>query len=185
MIAARSSSQVMWWWCFVVVAGLFLSARPVQSQSALDTERLENARKAVLVTEADYLDVLPLYTDDMIYQDPVVDLSGMQSFRSFLEQLWEFSPVYGLEIYDEVYDGNTGVYMAYWKMAGRNTVTLVRTIEVEYEALGMSIIKFRPGETLVYFQRDQYSEGDLWSGIPFPIGTVVGLLRGFYLNIVT
>jgi hypothetical protein len=37
---------------------------------------------------------------------------------------------------------------------------------VPYSAKGMSIIKFRPRETQVYYQRDYYSEGDIMINIP-------------------
>ena len=37
---------------------------------------------------------------------------------------------------------------------------------VPYSAKGMSIIKFRPRETQVYYQRDYYSEGDIMASIP-------------------
>jgi hypothetical protein len=132
----------------------------VSSQPTLAEQRLANARLSVGVSKADYPEVINLVTDDFFYQDPVVEVTTRSGYRAFLDRLFVFSPAYGLQISDEVYDGGD-TYMCYWKMEGYTDVQLFWFISasVDYSALGMSIVKFRPGEAQIYFQRDQYSEG--------------------------
>ena len=52
-----------------------------------------------------------------------------------------------------------GTYMASWTMVGSFN-------GVPYDAKGMSVIKFLPGESRVYYQRDYYTEGDIMVNIP-------------------
>jgi SnoaL-like domain len=146
--------------CIIVL--LWGCVGTVTSQTTARTlaeQRLANVRQAVLINKGNYRQAINTYTDDVVYEDPVVNIVTKQKYLSFLEQLWSFSPEYELTISDEVYDGGD-TYMCYWIMEGRSKVKIwFISSEVEYSALGLSIARFRPGEAQVYFQRDQYSEG--------------------------
>lgn len=50
---------------------------------------------------------------------------------------------------------------------------------VPYEAKGMSIIKFLPNGTSVYYQRDYYTEGDIMANIPGLDEAILGF-RNYY-----
>jgi hypothetical protein len=142
---------VLWGWCVGNVTA--------QTTTTLAEQRLANVRQAVLINKNNYLQAINAYTDDVVYQDPVVNIVSKQQYLTFLEKLWTFSPEYELTISDEVYDGGD-TYMCYWIMEGRSKIQIwFISSEVEYSALGLSIARFRPGEAQVSFQRDQYSEG--------------------------
>jgi hypothetical protein len=52
-------------------------------------------------------------------------------------------------------------------------------LEVPYQAKGISIFKFLPNSTQVYYQRDYYSEGDIMATIP-GLDDAIGGFRMYY-----
>ena len=74
----------------------------------------------------------------------------------FINRLFESSPDLVTIIEDETCIN--GIYTATWTMYGSFD-------GVPYAANGMSIMKFRPNERQVYYQKDYYTEGDIMINI--------------------
>jgi hypothetical protein len=115
-------------------------------------------------------EVLPYYTNDIEYHDPIVDIYGIEQMTGFLYQLLGASPDLVTIIEDETLIGDT--YSATWVMDGQ-------FLGVPYEAKGISIFKFRPRTAQVYYQRDYYSEGDIMATIP-GLDLAIGGFRTVY-----
>lgn len=92
--------------------------------------------------------------------------------ENFLKHMFKNTPDYRLAIEDETFVN--GIYSATWTMQGT-----WQGDKIKYKVPGMSIIKFREGESLIYYQRDYFSEGEIWSKIPY-IGAFIRGLRGKY-----
>lgn len=121
-------------------------------------ERLEVGRALLEMQAPDVNDALPYYTEDIEYHDPIVDIYGIQDMTEFLNRLiLSASPNLVTVIEDETLVDE--VYSATWIMTGD-------FFSVPYEAKGITIIKFRPNSSDVYYQRDYYSEGDIMITIP-------------------
>jgi hypothetical protein len=120
-------------------------------------ERLEVGRALLEVQFTNVAEVLPYYTEDIEYHDPIVDIYGIEQMTGFLYQLLGASPDLVTIIEDETLVGD--IYSATWIMSGQ-------FLGVPYEAKGISIFKFRHRSAMVYYQRDYYSEGDIMATIP-------------------
>ena len=140
------------------IASMPLAADAKSNSSNLNKERLEVGRALLEVTSETLDSVLPYYTDDIVYFDPVVEVNGFDEMATFLYKMFVVaSPNLLTIVHDEV--AIDDMYMATWTMSGDFLGT-------PYEAKGMSILKFRPKSTDVYYQRDYYSEGDIMTTIP-------------------
>ena len=120
-------------------------------------KRLEIGRALVEINAANWQSLLPYYTDDYEYHDPIVDIYGFDTLVPFFARLFASSPDLVTTVEDEMLIG--GVYTATWTMVGSFN-------GVPYEAKGMSILKFRPWSTQSYYSRDYYSESDIMATIP-------------------
>ena len=129
----------------------------VEGLGRLHRDRLEVGRALIEVQFANLPSILPYYTDDIEYHDPIVDIYGIGTMTDFLFRLFGNSPDLVTTIEDETL--LNGVYSATWTMVGQFS-------GVPYESKGISIIKFRPRTAKVYYQRDYYSEGDIMANIP-------------------
>lgn len=137
----------------------------------LSVERLEVGRALLEVQAPEVAEVLPFYTDDIEYHDPIVDVFGIEDMTTFLNKLiLESSPNLVTIIEDETLVGD--IYSATWVMSGD-------FLGVPYEAKGISIFKFLPNSAQVYYQRDYYSEGDIMATIPGLDEAILGF-RTFY-----
>ncbi len=136
----------------------------------LQQQRLEVGRELLEVQFSNVAEVLPYYTDDVEYHDPIVDIYGIEQMTGFLYQLLGASPDLVTVIEDETLVGD--VYSATWIMSGQ-------FLGVPYEAKGISIFKFRPRSPMVYYQRDYYSEGDIMATIPGLDQAIFGF-RAYY-----
>ena len=145
----------------------------------IDDQRVINARRMMVVDADDFDDIIDLWADDINYQDAVVDIFGKEDFYDFLSKLFVFMTEYALEIDDEVYQGDS--YMCTWRMYGKSQPNIATAPEVPFDAKGMSIMKFRPGEVQPYYHKDLFTEGDIWSEIPY-LGVYVRVMRELYLN---
>jgi len=125
-------------------------------QPQLYQERLEVGRALLEVQFKNVEEVLPYYTDDIEYHDPVVDIYGIEQMTGFLYRLLGAGDLLTV-IEDENLIGDT--YSATWVMSGD-------FLGVPYEAKGISIFKFQRKSAQVYYQRDYYSEGDIMATIP-------------------
>jgi hypothetical protein len=125
--------------------------------SRINQERMAVGRALVEVQSTNWPSVLPYYTVDIEYHDPIVTIHGLDLMSEFLARLFASSPELVTTIEDETCIN--GIYAATWTMIGAFD-------GVPYSAKGMSIIKFRPKETQAYYQRDYYSEGDIMINIP-------------------
>lgn len=156
-----------------IVVGMMLmplGASAESNSSRLNKERLEVGRALLEVTYETLPSILPYYTDDIEYHDPIVDIYGINDMTVFLFQLFGSTPDLITLVEDEVAIG--GMYTATWTMTGIFA-------GVPYEAKGMSIIKFRDKSTSVYYQRDYYTEGDIMVNIPGLDQAIAGF-RYFY-----
>lgn len=136
----------------------------------LHRERMEIGRALIEVQSPNWPSVLPYYTDDIEYHDPIVDIYGIEPMTEFLGRLFANSPDLVTTVEDETLFN--GVYTATWTMAGQFS-------GVPYSAKGISIIKFRRWSTQVYYQRDYYSENDIMINIPGLDEAAIGF-RTFY-----
>lgn len=160
----------------LVLTGLLTGIAPVQAsagQPQLYQERLEVGRALLEVQLTNVEEVLPYYTDDIEYHDPVVDIYGFEQMTAFLYRLLETSPDLLTIIEDETLIGNT--YSATWIMSGK-------FVGVPYSAKGISIFKFRRKSAQVYYQRDYYSEGDIMASIPSPDPDEPGMGLDFLID---
>ncbi|WP_297086472.1 nuclear transport factor 2 family protein [uncultured Draconibacterium sp.] len=137
----------------------------------LQQERLEIGRALLEVQAPEVADILPYYTDDIEYHDPIVDINGIEDMTAFLNQLiLGASPNLVTIIEDETLIGD--IYSATWTMSGD-------FLNSPYQAKGISIFKFLPNTTQVYYQRDYYSEGDIMATIP-GLDEAIGGFRAYY-----
>lgn len=155
------------------IAGVLLGAVASQAKAGrpeLYQQRLEVGRALLEVQLTNVDEVLPYYTDDIEYHDPIVDIHGIEQMAGFLYQLLGASPDLVTTIEDETLIGY--IYSATWVMSGQ-------FIGIPYEAKGISIFKFEPRSALVYYQRDYYSEGDIMATIP-GLDLAIGGFRTVY-----
>ena len=123
----------------------------------LRQQRLEVGRALLEVQSSNLPSILPYYTEDIEYHDPVVDIYGLDSMTAFLFRLFGSSPDLITTIEDETL--SNGVYTATWTMVGQFA-------GVPYSAKGISILKFKGWTAQVHYQRDYYTEGDIMANIP-------------------
>lgn len=136
-------------------------------QNKLDLKRMEVGRALLEVTGGGIDEILPYYTDDIEYHDPIVDIYGKAHMTGFLYQLIEnSSPDLETIVEEETIIDDT--YSATWFMKGTFN-------GIYYEAKGISIFKFRPNSLQVYYQRDYYSEGDIMATLSSPDPNQPGL----------
>ena len=157
---------------FVLIASI-LMILPVQANAGrpqLYQQRLEVGHALLEVQSTNVAEVLPYYTDDIEYHDPIVDIYGIQDMTGFLYQLLGASP----DLITTVEDGTLvdGVYMATWTMSGMFN-------GAPFSAPEMSIVKFVDGTLQSYYSRDYYTEGDIMSGVP-ELATAVQGFRAYY-----
>lgn len=134
-------------------------------------DRLEIGRALLEVQASNIEEVLPYYTNDIEYHDPIVDINGIQDMTAFLNQLIAgASPNLVTTVEDQTLIDD--IYAATWTMAGD-------FLDAPYQAKGISIFKFLPNSTQVYYQRDYYSEGDIMTTIPGLDQAIAGF-RMFY-----
>lgn len=149
------------------------------NSSNLNRERLEVGRALIEVTIDNLDSIIPYYTDDIEYHDPIVDVYGIEDMTEFLYRLFGSTPDLVTTVEDEI--AIDGMYTATWTMQGIFIADLSDPINsgVPYEAKGMSIIKFLDKSTDVYYQRDYYTEGDIMIAIP-GLDQAISGFRYFY-----
>ena len=150
------------------------------NSSNLNRERLEVGRALIEVTFDNLGSIIPYYTDDIEYHDPIVDVYGIADMTEFLYRLFGSTPDLITTVEDEI--AIDGIYTATWTMRGTFIADPSDPVNsgVPYEAKGMSIIKFSDKSTDVYYQRDYYTEGDIMIAIP-GLDQAIGGFRVFYL----
>jgi hypothetical protein len=162
------------------IALLPLAASAESDSSKLNRDRLEVGRALIEVTFDNLDSIIPYYTVDIEYHDPIVDVYGIGDMTEFLYRLFGSTPDLITTVEDEI--AVDGMYTATWTMRGVFIVDPSDPLNsgVPYEAKGMSIIKFRDRSTDVYYQRDYYTEGDIMIAIP-GLDQAIGGFRVFYL----
>jgi len=133
-------------------------------------QRLETGRALVEVQSTNWPSVLPHYTRDIEYHDPIVNIYGISTMAEFLGRLFGSSPDLVTTVADETL--SNGVYTATWTMSGQFT-------GVPFSAKGMSMVKFRAWSTSVHYSRDYYTEGDIMANIP-GLDQVITAFRTYY-----
>lgn len=134
-----------------------LTANADSDMSRINRERKAIGRALIDVQSDNWPAVLQYYAYDIEYQDPIVTIQGIDVMTEFFARLFGSTPDLVTTIEDELCIRNT--YMATWTMTGAFN-------GVPYSAKGMSVMKFRPGETQVYYQKDYYTESDIMINIP-------------------
>lgn len=140
-------------------------AQPVPgcNRSADEATRLETARAILKVNAIDFYYVINYWAEDAVYKETVLTNHSRQEMWEYLSVVFYLSPDMELVIEDEVYETHADGSMTYmatnkwfgnWEGVG------------PYVQPGMSIVKFRPGEGCASFQRDYFTEGDTWWGVP-------------------
>lgn len=144
---------------------------PVDPETLLYQTRLKIGRALLEVQAPGVDEVLPYYSYNIEYHDPVVDIYGIENMTAFLYRLIVgASPNLVTIVVDETLSGD--IYSATWVMSGD-------FLGVPYEAKGISIFKFLPTSAQVYYQRDYYSEGDIMATIP-GLDQAIGGFRAYY-----
>ncbi|MGD9140294.1 MAG: nuclear transport factor 2 family protein, partial [bacterium] len=146
---------------FLVFAGVVMLVTMMASAES-DMSRLNRERKAIgrallEMQSGDWPSLLHNYTEDIEYHDPIVTIYGIDMMAQFLGRLFGSTPNLVTTVEDEICIN--GIYAATWTMDGFFN-------GVPYSAGGMTIIKFLPKSTKVYYQRDYYTEGDIMINIP-------------------
>lgn len=137
----------------------------------LQQEQLEIGRALLEVQKPNIAEVLPYYTNNIEYHDPIVNIFGIEDMTAFFNNLIATaSPDLVTIVEDETIIDN--IYSATWVMSGTFN-------GVPYQAKGVSIMKFRPYSLKVYYQRDYYSEGDIMATIP-GMDEAMGYFRAYY-----
>ena len=155
----------------IIVISQACSNDDSDDDSKLHQERLKIGRALLEVQAPNIAEILPYYTDDIEYHDPIVDIYGIEDMTAFLNQLIVgASPNLVTTVEDETLIDD--IYSATWVMSGD-------FLGVPYQAKGISIFKFRPSSTQVYYQRDYYSEGDIMATIP-GLDEAIGAFRAYY-----
>ncbi len=164
----------------IVCLLLPLAAVAESNSSSLNRERLEVGRALIEVTFDNLGSIIPYYTDDIEYHDPIVDVYGIGNMTEFLYRLFGSTPDLITTVEEEI--AIDDMYMATWTMRGIFIADPSDPVGsgVPYEAAGMSIMKFRDKTSDVYYQRDYYTEGDIMIAIP-GLDQAVGGFRLFYL----
>ncbi|MGL5563008.1 MAG: nuclear transport factor 2 family protein [Tannerellaceae bacterium] len=140
-------------------------------EKRLNNERMKVGRLLLEVQAPQVAEAIPYYTDDIEYHDPVVNIKGINDMTAFLNQLIVgASPNLVTIVEDEILVNDT--YSATWVMSGD-------FLGSPYQAKGISIFKFLPNSSQVYYQRDYYSEGDIMATITGLDSAIIGF-RTFY-----
>jgi len=167
---------------FSILLGVLLLASPAGGYELEHHEcyrpndeesRLETARRVLGVTASDWEEVVYYWADQpvappdgegAIYKETVLTNFSRQEMADYLEAVFALSPDMEMVILDELFvthENGTATYMATnqwsgnWQGYGR------------YVQPGMSIIKFEdPASGCVTYQRDYFTEGDTWWGVP-------------------
>jgi hypothetical protein len=133
-----------------------IPGRATYSPFRLHRERLEIGRALVEINAGNWQSLLPYYTEDYEYHDPIVDIYGFDMLVPFFARLFASSPNLVTTVEDQMLIGD--VYTATWTMVGSFN-------GVPYSARGMSILKFRKRSLQTYYSRDYYSEADVMETI--------------------
>ncbi len=172
----------------VLTAGSAL-AQPVPgcSRAADEVSRLETARAILKVGSDDYKTVINGWAevgagadgvgfDGAVYQETVLSNFTRQEMYDYLDVIFGWSEDMELDIIDELWETHPDGSMTY--MA--TNVWHGMAASGPYTQPGMSIVKFRPGEGCACYQRDYFTEGDTWWGIPV-LGQFVKGFRDQYI----
>jgi hypothetical protein len=143
---------------------------PKSDSSRLNRLRKKIARDLVEIQATNWQSLLQYYTNDYVYEDPIVTIEGVDMMAQFLGRLFTNGPNLITTVEDEICIN--GIYMATWTMDGSFG-------GAPFSAKGMSVVKFRPGKTQAYYSRDYYTEGDIMMNIPELAPAVEGF-RAFY-----
>mmetsp|Transcript_3372 Transcript_3372/g.6460 ORF Transcript_3372/g.6460 Transcript_3372/m.6460 type:complete len:172 (-) Transcript_3372:142-657(-) len=144
----------------------------IAQKKYLAQERLSVGKKLLEMNASTLSTAAQYYAPNIEYRDPIVVINGITDMTEFLLRFLGSDSTFATVVENEIVSGDT--YTATWVMEGTFG-------EFSYEGVaGMSIIKFNPGSTEAYYQRDYYTEGDLMVGIP-PLSPAINGFRTIYL----
>jgi len=150
-----------------------------------DEARVERAECLLKIDANNYETRVNYYADDIVYKDPFFTNTGRAEMLDYLAAMYGSTP-YGypddrvVTIKDSLFgevEGEAGIW------------TYIATIEWSgtfgsefFIQTGMSIMKFRTGESSPFYHRDYWSEGDTWWNIP-SLKPFIAQMRGMYINL--
>jgi hypothetical protein len=85
----------------LLAAPLMAQASP-NHHSRLERERLAVGRALIEVQSTNWTQILPYYTADIEYQDPVVTIEGIDTMTEFLGRMFANSPDLVTTVEDEI-----------------------------------------------------------------------------------
>ncbi len=116
--------------------------------------------------------------DGAVYKESILSNNNRQEMWDYLDVIFGWSSDMELVTLDEIYQTHKDRSMTYMVV----NVWFGNTDAGYYEQPGISIIKFRPDEGCVSYQRDYFSEGDTYWGNAF-LQTV--FIRGIRDKVIT
>jgi hypothetical protein len=106
--------------------------------------------------------------DGAVYRESVTSNFTRQEMWDYLDYIFTWSNDMELEIVEELWETHPDGSMTYMNV----NRWFGSTDAGYYEQPGISIVKFRPDEGCVAFQRDYFTEGDTWWGVDVLTGFV-------------
>ena len=155
----------------LLAAGLLLiPALAGAGRPQLYQERMEVGRALLEVQSTNVAAVLPYYTDDIEYHDPIVDIYGIEEMTAFLFQLFGSSPDLVTTSRTRRWSRASTRRPGPWSASSSASPTRPRASRSSSSA---------QKSAQVYYQRDYYSEGDIMATIPGLDVAITGF-RTFY-----
>lgn len=154
---------------FLLLLTGLIGASALQA-TEFSSRRLEIAREVMLYNETNWKQALRHYTDDLVYEDPILRVQGTEDMNVLMGNLFAHTRQQ-LTIEDEVFSGDR--YMATWSIAMTYIYSGERT--QDFVIRGSTLLRFN-GKDEVVFHRDYYSDADILADIPV-MGAVVKQFR--------
>ena len=144
----------------ILLMGTTAQAQPVAGCDRTVGQRLETAKALVTVDASNYSQRINYWAEGAVHKEPVFTNVGRDQIWEYLQALfgWRMDTEWTItdDLLIEDTDGSA-TYMATTKRSGIADFGF-------YRDTGMSIVKFDAGEGCASYQRDYYSEGDVWWG---------------------
>ena len=166
--------------------GAQCAVNPNQCDRGTSTEERIETATAILkvggrpeVPETYWENVIYYWACDATYKETVITNDSREEMCDYLAYIFESSPGMQMDLRDVTtyIDESNGD----WVFMATNVWYGTWGSAAPYFQEGMSVVKFREGEGCAYFQRDYFTEGDTWYGIP-TLTALVNTVRETYLN---
>tara|TARA_R110001592_G_scaffold85482_6_gene252718 strand:+ start:315 stop:872 length:558 start_codon:yes stop_codon:yes gene_type:complete len=142
--------------CLLLSVSFLLNAESATMNKVPEAsqERSDRIRKTFDEVRVDTLYLLDeLYSDDMVFEDPLGRMEGLEEFRIYMEAMYQYVQEITWDYTDEVIQGDT--HVLYWTMTLQ---TKGLNGGKPFSVDGTSHLKFNE-EGNVYFHRDYFDMG--------------------------